>query len=88
MGIYQEELLFEQLTGGVVGQRVREHGFHNEDQVDESLEPGLEVVHDLFAGVLHEGQEADVAKEGFEDGRGHVGPLKQGIIRVRTSFNL
>ena len=76
---YQEEFFFKQFTGGVVWQRVREQGLDDQDEVDQGLETGLEVVNDLLAGVLHEGQEADVAEQGLEDGSGHVRP---GIDKV------
>ncbi len=71
---HQEELLFEQLAGGVIRQRVGQQSLDHEDEVDQGLEAGLEVVDDLLAGVLHEGQEADVAEQSLEDGRSDVRP--------------
>ena len=36
---------------------------------------GLQVIDDFLAGVLHEGEKADVTEEGLEDGGSHVGPI-------------
>lgn len=38
---------------------------------------GLQVVDDFLAGVLHEGEEANVSEEGLEDGGSHVGPIRK-----------
>ena len=77
---------FQQLAGGVVGQRVAQQRLHHQEEVDELLEALRRQVvgDDLLRGALPR-EEADVAEQRLEGGGGDVRPVEHAHEPARVA---